>query len=189
MHASSYQAVSGSGKTGIDELSRQIEWFQKDVDALSSGQWEDPDGSLYPRPIGFNVLPLIGDAEPFGYTDEEMKLQNETRKILEAPDVSVETTCVRVPVMTGHGTSAYLWFDRPVSPEEAAELISEGPGAEVWMDRVPTPLDAAGIDNTLVGRIRPTLDGAGGVALWAVGDNVRKGAALNTVQIAELLIA
>lgn len=188
MHASSYQAVSGSGKTGTDELSRQVQWFQQDESALIDGGWEDPGGSLYPRPIGFNVLPIIGEADVHGYTAEEMKLQNETRKILEAPGVSVESTCVRVPVMVGHGTSAYLWFDRPVAPEEAAEIIDAAPGATVWSDRVPTPLDAAGIDDTLVGRIRPTLDGTGGIALWAVGDNLRKGAALNTVQIAELLV-
>ncbi len=188
MHVSSYQAVSGAGKTGSDELSRQVRWFQRDEGALATGQWEDPEGGVWPRPVGFNVLPIIGDAEPFGYTAEEMKLQNETRKILEAPNVSVESTCVRVPVMVGHGTSAYLWFDRPVAPEEAAALIDASDGAQVWMDRVPTPLDAAGIDDTLVGRIRPTLDGTGGIALWAVGDNLRKGAALNTVQIAELLI-
>ncbi len=189
MHASTYQAVSGAGKTGVDELARQVRWFQRDERSLLTGGWEDPDSSVWPRPVGFNVLPIIGDAEPFGYTAEEMKLQNETRKILEAPDVAVETTCVRVPVMVGHGTSAYLWFDRPLDPAEAVALIDASPGAQVWMDRVPTPLDAAGIDDTLVGRIRPTLDGTGGIALWAVGDNLRKGAALNTVQIAELLLA
>lgn len=187
MHASSYQSVSGAGKTGVDELSRQVRWFQQDEVALLTGGWEDPGGSVWPRPIGFNVLPIIGEAEPFGYTDEEMKLQNETRKILEAPDIAVETTCVRVPVMVGHGTSVYLWFDRPLEPQEAVELLEAAPGVQVWMERVPTPLDAAGIDDTLVGRIRPTLDGTGGIALWAVGDNLRKGAALNTVQIAELL--
>ncbi len=189
MHASSYQSVSGAGKTGVDELSRQIRWFQQDEQGLVTGHWEDPDGGIWPRPVGFNVLPIIGDAEPFGYTAEEMKLQNETRKILEAPHVSVESTCVRVPVMVGHGTSAYLWFDRPVDPAEAVEVIEAFDGARVWMDKVPTPLDAAGTDDTLVGRIRPTLDGTGGIALWAVGDNLRKGAALNTVQIAELLAA
>lgn len=188
MHASSYQSVSGAGKTGVDELSRQVRWFQQDEAALLSGAWEDPGGSVWPRPVGFNVLPIIGDAEQFGYTDEEMKLQNETRKILEAPGIAVESTCVRVPVMVGHGTSAYLWFDRPLEPREAVELLEAAPGVQAWLDRVPTPLDAAGIDDTLVGRIRPTLDGTGGIALWAVGDNLRKGAALNTVQIAELLV-
>ncbi len=186
--ASSYQAVSGSGKTGVDELSRQTRQLQADEDALSNGTWVDPGGEVYARPIAFNVLPLIGDAGPHDYTDEEMKLLNETRKILEAPGIEAESTCVRVPVMTGHGTSAALWFDRPVSPEEAVELINEAPGAQVWLDKVPTPLDAAGIDDVLVGRIRPTLDGKGGLNLWTVGDNLRKGAALNAVQIAELLV-
>ena len=95
---------------------------------------------------------------------------------------------VRVPVVTGHGTSVALWFERPVAPEEAVRLIDEAPGVQVWLDRVPTPLDAAGTDDVLVGRIRPTLDGRGGLNIWTVGDNLRKGAALNAVQIAELLV-
>ena len=188
MVASTYQSVSGSGQTGITELSRQVKELQVDERGLVDGTWEDPGGDLYTRPIGFNVIPLAGDITDGWNTNEELKLQNETRKILEAPSIAVEATCVRVPVMVGHGTSASLWFDRPVTPEEAAELIAAAPGAEVWGDRVPTPLDAAGIDDVLVGRIRPTLDGAGGINLWTVGDNLRKGAALNTVQIAELLV-
>jgi aspartate-semialdehyde dehydrogenase len=186
--ASSYQAVSGSGKTGVDELSRQTRQFLADEAALNDGTWVDPGGDVYSRPIAFNVLPLIGDADPHGYTDEEMKLLNETRKILQAPGIEAESTCVRVPVVTGHGTSVALWFERPVSPEEAVDLINEAPGAQVWLDRVPTPLDAAGIDDVIVGRIRPTLDGTGGLNIWTVGDNLRKGAALNAVQIAELLV-
>ncbi len=185
--ASSYQAVSGSGKTGIDELSRQTRQLQENEAALNDGTWIDPGGAVYARPIAFNVLPLIGEADPHGYTDEELKLLNETRKILEAPSIQAESTCVRVPVMTGHGTSVALWFDRPVAPQEAAEIINAAPGVQVWLDKVPTPLDAAGIDDVLVGRIRPTLDGTGGLNLWTVGDNLRKGAALNAVQIAELL--
>ncbi len=188
MVASSYQAVSGSGKTGVDELSRQVRFFQADEDALNDGTWKDPGGDVYPRPIGFNVLPIIGSADPHGYTDEELKLLNETRKILEAPDIQAESTCVRVPVVTGHGTSVALWFDRPVTPEEAVELIADAPGVQVWLDKVPTPLDAAGIDDVLVGRIRPTLDGLGGLNIWTVGDNLRRGAALNAVQVAELLL-
>ena len=187
MVASSYQAVSGSGKTGVDELSRQTRQMQANESALSDGTWIDPGGDVYARPIAFNVLPLIGDADPHGYTDEELKLLNETRKILEAPTIQAESTCVRVPVMTGHGTSVALWFERPVAPEEAVEIINEAPGVQVWLDKVPTPLDAAGIDDTLVGRIRPTLDGLGGLNIWTVGDNLRKGAALNAVQIGELL--
>jgi aspartate-semialdehyde dehydrogenase len=188
MVASSYQAVSGSGQTGITELSRQVKEFQQHEAGLVDGSWEDPGGDVYQRPIGFNVLPIIGDAHPFDYTAEELKLRDETRKILEAPDVAVESTCVRVPVMVGHGTSASLWFERPVTPKEAVDLLDEAPGVEAWVDRVPTPLDSAGIDDVLVGRIRPTLDGSGGLNLWTVGDNLRKGAALNTVQIAELLV-
>ena len=188
MVASSYQAVSGAGKSGSDELSRQIKWFQQDEAALHDGSWEDPDSSLWPRPIAFNVLPLIGDAEPHGYTDEELKLMNESRKILGDPAIQVEPTCVRVPVITGHGTSATLYFDRPLSPQEAVSLIESAPGVQVWTDKVATPLDSAGIDDVLVSRIRPTLDGKGGLNIWAVGDNIRKGAALNTVQIAEILL-
>ncbi len=189
MVASSYQAVSGAGKSGSDELFRQIKWFQQDEAALHDGSWEDPDSELWPRPIGFNVLPLIGDAEPHGYTDEELKLVNESRKILGDSEILVEPTCVRVPVITGHGTSATLYFARSMEPQEAVELMEAAPGVEVWTDKVATPLDSAGIDDVLVSRIRPTLDGKGGLNIWTVGDNVRKGAALNTVQIAEILLA
>ncbi|HSG78544.1 MAG TPA: Asd/ArgC dimerization domain-containing protein, partial [Acidimicrobiia bacterium] len=108
-------------------------------------------------------------------------------KILEAPEVAVEATCVRVPVMVGHGITAAAWFDREVTPSEAEELIAAGPGVQVWSDRVATPLDSAGIDDVLVSRIRATLGAPGGVNLWVVGDNLRKGAALNAVQIAELV--
>lgn len=189
MVASSYQAVSGAGKSGVDELSRQTKWFQAQEDSLLDGSWEDPGGDLWPRPIAFNVLPMIGDATIHGYTDEELKLRNETWKILDSPDIVVEPTCVRVPVMTGHGTSATLHFDRPVTPEEAVEILEGAHGVQVWNETVATPLDAVGIDDVLVSRIRPTLDGKGGLNLWTVGDNVRKGAALNTVQIAEIINA
>jgi aspartate-semialdehyde dehydrogenase len=135
------------------------------------------------------VLPHAGSFTEQGYTDEEWKLVNETRKILEAPEVLVEPTCVRVPVMVGHGIAATMFFSRPVDVAEAASILSEAPGIRVWGDdRVPTPLDSAGIDDVLVGRIRATLGEPGGISLWTVGDNLRKGAALNAVQIAELLI-
>ena len=134
------------------------------------------------------MLPLAGSLGSEGYTDEEWKLVNETRKILESPDIRVEPACVRVPVMVGHGIAATAWFGREMTVEEAVSLISEAPGAEVWLDKVPTPLDSAGIDDVLVGRIRGTVGMPGGISLWAVGDNLRKGAALNAVQIAELLI-
>jgi aspartate-semialdehyde dehydrogenase len=190
MIATSYQSVSGSGKTGIDELERQMEFFSEDMGALSSGDWEDPGGSLYQRPIAFNVLPLAGSITDKAYTDEEWKLVNETRKILDRPDIAVEPTCVRVPVMVGHGIAASMWFDSPVSADAAAEILASAPGVQVWDDtKVPTPLDSAGIDDVLVGRVRETIGFPGGISLFASGDNLRKGAALNAVQLAELLMA
>ena len=117
-----------------------------------------------------------------------MKLQNETRKILGIPNLLVEPTCVRVPVVVGHGIAASLWFRDPVTPEQAAKLIDEAPGVQLWSEKTATPLDSAGIDDVLVSRIRPTLGQSGGISLWAVGDNLRKGAALNTIQIAELFL-
>ena len=189
MVATSYQSVSGSGQQGIDELLRQNSDLGGDVDALVSGGWKDPGPEVYVRPIGFNVLPFAGSEVEAGYTDEEMKLVNESRKILDLPDLAVEPTCVRVPVLVGHGIAATLRFRRPVSADEAVSILSEAPGVEVWRDRVPTPLDSAGRDEVLVGRVRETVGEPGGVNLWAVGDNLRKGAALNAVQIAELLAA
>ncbi len=188
MVASSYQSVSGSGMKGMDELTRQVEALGGDRGALSSGGWIDPGGDVYSRPIGWNVIPFAGGAAEGGYTDEEWKLVNETRKILDAPGVEVEPLCVRVPVMVGHGIAATAFFDRPVAAEEAIEIIAAAPGVQVWSDTVPTPLDSAGIDDVLVGRIRPTVGRPGGISLWTVGDNLRKGAALNAVQIAELLV-
>lgn len=188
MTASSYQSVSGSGMKGMDELVRQNELLGSDRVALAEGGWTDPGGDVYPRPIGWNVIPFAGSGADQGYTDEEWKLVYETRKILDAPDVAVEPLCVRVPVMVGHGIAATAFFERPVSVAEAIELIDAAPGATVWTDRVPTPLDSAGIDDVLVGRIRSTVGHEGGISLWTVGDNLRKGAALNAVQIAELFV-
>ena len=187
MVATSYQSVSGSGQRGIDELSRQIDLLGQDRNALVSGGWTDPGGDLYARPIGWNVLPFAGSENEQGYTDEEWKLVNESRKILEIPDLQVEPTCVRVPVMVGHGIVASLWFGRPVDLSEAIALLEHAPGGELWRDRVPTPLDCAGRDEVLIGRVRETIGQPGGINLWAVGDNLRKGAAVNAVQIAERL--
>jgi aspartate-semialdehyde dehydrogenase len=153
-----------------------------------TGGWVDPEASLYARPIGFNVLPFAGSEAEHGYTDEEWKLVNESRKILDIPDLAVEPTCVRVPVLVGHGVVATLRFGRPVDPGEAVRILESAPGVQVWTDTVPTPLDSAGIDDVLVGRVRPTIGEPDGINLWVVGDNLRKGAALNAVQIAELLI-
>jgi aspartate-semialdehyde dehydrogenase len=188
MVVSSYQSVSGTGQGAIDTLAAEVEHFAADPDSLRFGGWKDPGGEVYPRPIGWNVLPFAGTMSAAGYTDEEWKLVHETRKILDASEALVEATCVRVPVVVGHGIAATAWFGRPVDAEEAAGLIAAAAGVQVWNDRVPTPLDAAGADDVLVGRIRPTVGRPGGLAFWAVGDNLRKGAALNAVQIAELVI-
>lgn len=189
MTATTYQAVSGSGQAGIEVLSHEIDLLGKDRELLVGGGWSDPGSDLYSRPIGFNVLPQAGSFTEAGYTDEEWKLVNESRKILGAPELVVEPSCVRVPVMTGHGVSATMFFDRPLGVAEATSIMASTPGTQVWGDeKVPTPLDSAGIDDVLVGRIRATLGEPGGIALWAVGDNLRKGAALNAVQLAELLL-
>jgi aspartate-semialdehyde dehydrogenase len=185
--ATSYQSVSGSGQRGMDELSRQIGSLQANPRALAVGGWDDPGGELYVRPIAFNVIPYAGTETEAGYTDEEWKLVYESRKILDAPQLKVEPTCVRVPVMVGHSVAATMFFSRPVSRDEALKVLSAAPGAELWTDRVPTPLDATGKDPVLIGRVRQTIGEEGGINLWVVGDNLRKGAALNAVQIAELL--
>lgn len=187
--ATSFQSVSGSGQTGIRVLTHELEVLGKDQEALVEGGWSDPGSDLYARPIGYNVLPHAGAFTEAGYTDEEWKLVNETRKILEAPGIAVEPTCVRVPTMVGHGISATMFFDRPLEVGEAVSVLGAAPGIEVWDDaRVPTPLDSAGLDDVLVGRVRGTVGEVGGISLWAVGDNLRKGAALNAVQLAELAI-
>ncbi|HVR78503.1 MAG TPA: aspartate-semialdehyde dehydrogenase [Acidimicrobiia bacterium] len=188
MVATSYQSVSGSGHQGVVELIDQTDRMRPDLDSLMTGGWVDPAPRLYARPIGFNVLPFAGSEAEQGYTDEEWKLVNESRKILDIPDLAVEPTCVRVPVLVGHGVAATFRFQSPLEVEEAREILASAPGVQVWEDRVPTPLDSAGIDDVLVGRIRPTLGEPGGINLWVVGDNLRKGAALNAVQIAELLV-
>ncbi len=139
------------------------------------------------RPIAYNVLPLAGTIDQSGYTEEEWKLVHESRKILELPDLEVEPTCVRVPVMVGHSVSATLRFAKPLAVEEAKDLLEDAPGVSLWDDRVPTPLDSAGSDEVLVGRVRRTMV-EGGITLFATGDNLRKGAALNAVQIAERVL-
>jgi aspartate-semialdehyde dehydrogenase len=188
MTATSYQSVSGSGQTGMDVLEHEIDVLGKDRETLATGGWSDPGSDIYSRPIGFNVLAHAGGFTEQGYTDEEWKLVNETRKILDAPDIKIEPFCVRVPVMVGHGIAATMFFGRPVSVGEAKEVLGDAPGAQLWDDsKVPTPLDSAGIDDVLIGRVRPTVGDEGGISLWTVGDNLRKGAALNAVQVAELL--
>lgn len=189
MVASSYQATGGSGQQGMATLEREIDWFRGDRSVLQHGGWEDPGGDLYQRPIAYNVLPMAGAITEAGYTDEEWKLVHETRKILGSPAIKVEPTCVRVPTMVGHGITATMFFNRPLPLDEAREILANAPGTQLWSDdHVPTPLDSAGIDDVLIGRVRETVGDAGGISLWVVGDNLRKGAALNAVQLAELLL-
>jgi len=190
---SSYQSVSGSGMKGIRELAEQIEKLggmeeqlvRPDHDAL-------PAGDVYGKTIAFNVLPFMFRADEHDWTDEERKLLHETRKILDAPGLEVAATVVRVPVVTGHAVSVFAVFERPIGPAEAREALAAFPGVRVVDDpdgrRYPTPLDAAGIDDVLVGRIRGVDQRDDALLLFAAGDNLRKGAALNAVQIAEALL-
>jgi aspartate-semialdehyde dehydrogenase len=193
MIASTYQAVSGSGLAGVQELFGQARAVVDDSERLvhDGGALDFPAPRKYVAPIAFNVVPLAGSLvdDGSGETDEDQKLRNESRKILGIPDLSVSGTCVRVPVYTGHSLSINAEFARPLSVERARELLAGAPG--VKLVDVPTPLAAAGIDESLVGRIRqdPGAPDGRGLALFVSGDNLRKGAALNTIQIAELLAA
>lgn len=185
-----YQAVSGAGLAGVDELASQVAAVLDGAPGLAhDGRAVDfPEPSSFARTIAFNVLAHAGSFvdDGRGETDEEQKLRNESRKILGIPDLAVSGTCVRVPVFTGHSLSVHAEFDRPISPERATELLADAPG--VTLADVPTPLDAAGIDDTIVGRIRADETRTNGLALFLSGDNLRKGAALNTIQIAEELL-
>ncbi|HZK04613.1 MAG TPA: aspartate-semialdehyde dehydrogenase [Actinomycetaceae bacterium] len=189
---SSYQAVSGSGVAGVKELADQVRAaVEQDFEKLA----EDgsaitlPEPNKYVAPIAFDVVAIAGalvdDGE--GETDEEKKLRHESRKILGIPGLKVSGTCVRVPVFTGHSLTINAEFGRPITPEAATGLLAEAPG--VVVEDLPTPLNAAGKDPSFVGRIRAdqSVDDGRGLAMFVVGDNLRKGAALNTVQIAEIL--
>ena len=185
---STYQSVSGGGLRGVAELEKQaIDVAPHSSELVFSGTAiEYPTPETFAAPISFNVIPLAGklvDSE----TDEEHKFRHESRKILEIPDLAVSCTCVRVPVYTGHSVSLNVEFDRALDPERAAELLSSAPG--VVLDDLPTPLGAAGNDPSHVGRIRRDPGAPNGLALFVTGDNLRKGAALNAVQIAEALVA
>ena len=191
--ASTYQAVSGSGLAGVDELDKQVrQVVDRATELVHDGSAVTfPAPEKYVAPIAFNVLPLAGAVVDDGSfeTDEEQKLRNESRKILDIPDLLVSGTCVRVPVYTGHSLAINAEFERSLSVERARELLAAAPGVQLC--DVPTPLAATGTDVSLVGRIRSdnsAPDGQG-LALFVSGDNLRKGAALNAVQIAELLVA
>ena len=183
MTASTYQAVSGAGAEGPVEL-------QNEVDALAKGETYQP--KVFSHQIAFNLIPQIGGEAFEGYTSEEMKMQNEGRKIMHLPELTVSCTCVRVPVMRSHSISVSCHFDVPVTVEQVHEVISKAPGCKLVDDlnnkQYPMPLDTSDQDLVFVGRIRPDLTDPNGVCLWCCGDQVRKGAATNAVQIAELLV-
>jgi aspartate-semialdehyde dehydrogenase len=178
-----YQAVSGTGSAAVDELTTQTR-------QVLNGQSTIPH--VYPHQIAFNVLPEIDVFWDNGYTREEWKMVEETRKIMHAPDVAVSATCVRVPVFTGHSEAVHVEFTRPMSPDEAERILAEAPGIKILDDPpislYPQPWAAAGTDEVFVGRIRRDASHANGLVMWIVADNLRKGAALNAVQIAEEMI-
>ena len=183
MTASTYQAVSGAGAGGPVELMGEVE-------ALLKGESYQP--KVFSHQIAFNLIPQIGGEQFEGYTSEEMKMQNEGRKIMHLPELKVSCTCVRVPVVRSHSISVSLHFDRPVTVAQAREAIANAPGCRLVDDlsnkQYPMPLDTSDQDIVFVGRIRPDLTDPNGLCLWCCGDQVRKGAATNAIQIAELLV-
>ena len=191
----SYQAASGSGKPGIDELWDQTELVIKEPDRVREGLARDvlETGTTFTQPISMNVIPQCGSVKEDGYTSEELKLCHETRKIMGLPELRATATCVRVPVMVGHGVAVHASFDRDITPHEARELLQDAPGValsdDVHKAIYPTPLEAAGRDACYVGRIRQDPWEKNTLEMFCVADNLRKGAALNAVQIAELLLA
>jgi aspartate-semialdehyde dehydrogenase len=194
MVASSYQSVSGGGQRGVRELLEQVEKLRgQEEDLARPDPASLPAGEVFGRTVAYNVLPRGGTFEEDGSTTEERKLADESRKILDLPELEVAATAVRVPVVTGHSVSILAEFERQISPGEARLAMSDFPGVLVMddptSDLFPTPLDAAGRDEILVGRVRRAGERLNALQLWAVGDNVRKGAALNAVQIAEALLS
>jgi aspartate-semialdehyde dehydrogenase len=187
-----YQSVSGAGQAGLHELDEQ--WTKGDgqADVLRRAGALDgviAPGDVWDRPIAGNVIPLAGSLRDQGYTSEEWKLLYESRKILHAENLTVSMTCVRVPVYVGHAHAANVRFSRPMTKDEAIALLSDAPGVQLvdGGDGHPTPLESAGVDPVLVGRVREDPSEPGSLNIWVTGDNLRKGAALNAVQIAELL--
>ena len=183
MTASTYQAVSGAGAGGPIEL-------MAEVDALAKGESYEP--KVFPYQIAYNLIPQIGGEKELGYTSEEMKLHYEGRKIMHLPELNVSCTCVRVPVVRSHSISVTCRFDTPVTVEQAREVIGKAPGCKLMDDLqnkvYPMPLDTTDQDIVFVGRIRPDITDPNALCLWCCGDQVRKGAATNAIQIAELLI-
>lgn len=193
MIVSSYQSVSGAGQAGMRELDAQWTKLDGRSDELArAGARSVPlvESEVWPKPIAGNVIPLAGSVKEAGYTSEEWKMVRESRKILHDDDIKCAVTCVRVPVYVGHAVTVNVRFHRPMAKAEAVELLAAAPGValEGDGDGIPTPQDAAGIDPVLVGRIREDLSEPGSLNLWITGDNLRKGAALNAVQMAEILL-
>ena len=183
MTTSTYQAVSGAGAEGPVELMNEVE-------ALAKGETYEP--KVFPYQIAYNLIPQIGGEQYEGYTSEEMKMQNEGRKIMHLPELKVACTCIRVPVVRSHSISVSCHFDVPVTVEQVREAIAKAPGCKLVDDlskkEYPMPLETSGQDIVYVGRIRPDLTDDNGICLWCCGDQVRKGAATNAIQIAELLV-
>src|SRR5215472_6770351 len=201
--AATYQAVSGSGTRGVDALTRQTKaWTEQNCSRRSAGD-ADPHGphetdashseaaTIFPHPIAFNLLPHVDSFLESGYTKEEVKMQDETRKIMHLPTLGVSATCVRVPVYRAHSVAVTAEFERPVSIQQAREVLSKAPGLELvdepHSNQYPMPLNVAGKDNCQVGRVRLDCALENGLSFWVSGDQLLKGAALNAVQIAELL--
>jgi aspartate-semialdehyde dehydrogenase len=186
----SFQAAGGAGQKGIDELAGQIAPLAQDVAQLcddGASAAAKVSHSVHAATLAFNVVPLLGTVGEEGYTDEELKLRNESRKILGIPDLAVSPTCVRVGVMVGHGVAVRATFAREVDVDRALEVLAAFPGLVV--DDIPTPLEYAGRDEVAVGRVRRDLADPHALNFFVVGDNLLKGAALNTVQLAEVLYA
>lgn len=183
MTTSTYQAVSGAGAEGPIELMNEVE-------ALREGKTYQP--KVFSHQIAYNLIPQIGGEQFEGYTSEEMKMQNEGRKIMHLPELKVSCTCVRVPVVRSHSISASIHFDVPVTVEQVRDVLANAPGVKLVDDlknkQYPMPLDTSNQDLVFVGRIRPDLTDDCGICLWCCGDQVRKGAAINAIQIAELLL-
>ncbi|NNK91963.1 MAG: aspartate-semialdehyde dehydrogenase [Acidimicrobiia bacterium] len=190
MVVSTYQAVSGAGLAGVDELDQQVRKGVEKLPVLTydGGAVDFGASASFADTIAFNAIPMCGSIVDDGLeeTDEEQKLRNESRKILELPELKVSSLCVRVPVFTGHSLAITAGFSRELTPETARAILADAPG--VVLDDVPTPLKAAGIDPSLVGRLRRDETMTNGLSMFLSGDNLRKGAALNTVQIAEALV-
>ena len=177
-----YQSVSGTGLGAIEELRNQAACFAEGKPI--------PEPSVYPRQIAFNLFPHIGSFGEDGFTGEETKMMTETRKIMDIPKLAIAATCARVPVFYAHSEVIHAEFAKPMTPERAREILQSAPGVKVMDggDNYPVPLDAEGQDLVLVGRLRRDPSAANGIILWAVADNLRKGAATNAVQIAQSLI-